>query len=152
MKYECIFAEDKNIGMVLLPTVCCICANLENMADLAHILWPNLEPSNASAKILYLNQMSNNKKAYNIHQLAGKHHTKCSPLLKHMQQLQIYWKIINLSKYSKYVEVLLINMSHFSMFISSIFAVITKEHIHSSSQSSRPHQVHSKASSKLPRS
>jgi hypothetical protein len=31
------------------------------------------KPSNASAKILYLNQISNNKKAYNIHQLAGKH-------------------------------------------------------------------------------
>jgi hypothetical protein len=57
--------------------------------------------------------MSNNKKAYNIHQLAGKHYTKFSPLLKHMQHLQIYWKIINLSKYSKYVEELLINMSHF---------------------------------------
>ena len=31
------------------------------------------KPSNASAKILYLNQILNNKKAYNIHQLAGKH-------------------------------------------------------------------------------
>jgi hypothetical protein len=60
------------------------------LADLPHILWPNLEPSNASAKILYLNPMSNNKKAYNIHQLAGKHYTKSSPLLKHMQHLENY--------------------------------------------------------------
>jgi hypothetical protein len=60
----------------------CIChpyaaisANSENMADSGeyktrHIYW---QPSNASAKILYLNQISNNKKGYNIHQLAGKH-------------------------------------------------------------------------------
>ena len=60
------------------------------LAALPHILWANLEPSNAYAKILYLNQMSNNKKADNINQLAGKHHTKFSPLLKHMQHLQIY--------------------------------------------------------------
>ena len=40
------------------------------------------KPSNASAKNLYLNQMSNNTKAYNIHQLAGKHPYKIQPNAK----------------------------------------------------------------------
>src|SRR6266436_1407907 len=51
-----------------------------------------VEPSNASAKILYLNQISNNKKAYNIHKLVH-------------QYVRIYY----LSKYSKYAEGLQIN-------------------------------------------
>ena len=52
------------------------------MVNLLHILWPNLEPSNASAQILYLNQMSDNKKAYYIHQFMGKHPHKIKPIVK----------------------------------------------------------------------
>jgi hypothetical protein len=58
--------------------------------------------------------MSNNKKAYNIHQLWVSANTKFSLLFKHMQPLQMYWKIYvlvyeyvricYLSKYSKYAE------------------------------------------------
>jgi hypothetical protein len=39
--------------------------------------------------------MSNNKKAYDAHELVGKHPSKFTLLLKHMQHLKIYWKIIN---------------------------------------------------------
>ncbi len=42
----------------------------------------NLEPSNASAQILYLNQMSDNKKVYYIHQSMGKHPHKIKPIVK----------------------------------------------------------------------
>ena len=52
------------------------------LVNLPHILWPNLEPSNASAQILYLNQMSDNKKAYYIHQFMGKHPHKIKPIVK----------------------------------------------------------------------
>jgi hypothetical protein len=45
-------------------------------------LLSNLEPSNASAQILYLNQMSDNKKAYYIHQSTGKHPHKIKPIVK----------------------------------------------------------------------
>ena len=67
--------------------------------------------------------MSNNKKAYNIHQLAGKHPYKIWPIvktyaapanvLKNYKLVYEYVRIYYLSKYSKYAEGLLINMSHF---------------------------------------
>ena len=85
-------------------------------------MWLNLEPSNTSATILCLNQMLNNmpndKLAYDAHQLVN-YPSKFSLLLKHMQNQKIYWKFINWSmnmyllNCQIYAEGLLINMSHF---------------------------------------
>jgi hypothetical protein len=60
--------------------------------------------------------MSDNKKTYYIHQFMGKHPHKIKPIVKIYAALANALKIINwsmnmyLSKYSKYVEGLLINM------------------------------------------
>ena len=108
-----------------LSCIWCICGNSENTAGLGEYKQDifSEKPSNASVKILYLKQMSNNKQAYNNHQLWRSTHTKFIQLLKHIQHWQMYWKnhklvyeyvrVCYLSKYSKCADGLLIIMCHF---------------------------------------
>jgi hypothetical protein len=55
------------------------------------------KPSNTSAKISYLNQCQTIKRLIISISWRVSTYTKFSILLKHMQHLQLYWKIINWS-------------------------------------------------------
>jgi hypothetical protein len=86
------------------------------LANLLHILRLNFKPSNTSAKISYLNQCQTIKRLITSISRWVSTYTKFSLLLKHIQHLQLYWKIINWSinsEYSKYAEALLIIFAEF---------------------------------------